>query len=151
MDVEKTLSDTLNLMDVVCKREGIKLERTFDASEKTIVGSPGKLQQVIMNLVTNAKDALSEHENPKISLHVINEGNELVISVEDNGHGIEEEYLDQIFNRYFTTKEIGKGTGLGLAISNDIVQKMNGSILVNSTKGKGTKFVLRFPIASEES
>ena len=119
---------------------------------------PGQLNQVFMNILANAIDALDESNtglsfqeiktNPNrilIKTSVENQG--IKIAIADNGKGMNEEVKQKIFDHLFTTKGVGKGTGLGLAITQQIiVQKHNGSLLVNSTLGEGTEFVITLPI-----
>ncbi|MBE9092629.1 ATP-binding sensor histidine kinase [Tychonema sp. LEGE 07203] len=118
----------------------------------------GELNQVFMNLLANAIDALEEsnqgrdftdiqaHPN-QISIRTEVEGEEVKIAIADNGNGISEEIKNSVFNHLFTTKEVGKGTGLGLAIARQIVvEKHGGSIHVNSQVGEGTEFIITLPI-----
>jgi signal transduction histidine kinase len=118
---------------------------------------PGQLNQVFMNILANAIDALEEsnqgldfatienHPN-QILIKAETEENHVKITIADNGKGISEEIRSRIFDHLFTTKEVGKGTGLGLAIAQQIiVEKHRGKISVNSTIGKGTEFVIQLP------
>ncbi|BAY20422.1 response regulator receiver sensor signal transduction histidine kinase [Calothrix sp. NIES-2100] len=124
---------------------------------------PGQLNQVFMNLLTNAIDALEESNvgrsykeiiaNPnfiKIKTKLNEDENNILIMIKDNGLGIPEEIKSQIFDHLFTTKVVGKGTGLGLAITQQIiVEKHGGSIEVNSIPGEGAEFVITLPIDDE--
>ncbi|WP_392535558.1 AAA family ATPase [Nostoc sp. C117] len=124
---------------------------------------PGQLNQVFMNILANAVDALDESNtgrsceeikaNPNcITITTSVETNLVKIAIMDNGKGISEEVKSKIFEHLFTTKAVGKGTGLGLAIAQQIiVEKHNGSLLVNSTLGKGTEFVITLPILVQTS
>ncbi|NET47164.1 sensor histidine kinase, partial [Okeania sp. SIO2B3] len=118
---------------------------------------PGQLNQVFMNIIANAIDALDESNtglsfaeievNPnriKITTSVENQG--VKITICDNGHGMNEEVKAKIFDNLFTTKDVGKGTGLGLAIARQIVvKKHDGEIHVNSRLGEGTEFIITLP------
>ncbi len=105
-----------------------------------IKGVEGKLNQVISNILNNAKDATIGCKDRKISLETsLNEGN-LIISIKDNGHGIAKENLERIFDPFFTTKDVDKGTGIGLYISHNIIKELGGTISVSSEFGKGTEF-----------
>ncbi|MBW4612940.1 MAG: hybrid sensor histidine kinase/response regulator [Desmonostoc vinosum HA7617-LM4] len=118
----------------------------------------GQLNQVFMNILANAIDALEEvtqkHslENTKnyqitISTQLIDKPQMVELRIKDNGIGMLEEIKQRVFDRLFTTKEVGKGTGLGLAIAYQIVcQKHNGLLLVNSTIGQGTEFIIKLPL-----
>ncbi|BAZ15303.1 multi-sensor signal transduction histidine kinase [Calothrix sp. NIES-4071] len=127
---------------------------------------PGQLNQVFMNLIANAIDALEEsflvslHKVPhlldkltiQISSYLSNDNSYVGIKISDNGPGIALEKQDQIFNAFFTTKPVGKGTGLGLAISKQIiVEKHNGKLECISQPGQGTEFVIEIPVGLDES
>jgi protein kinase len=118
---------------------------------------PGQLNQVFVNIIANAIDALDESNtgrskaeiklNPhRITITTSLENEQVKIAIADNGKGMNEEVKQKIFDDLFTTKAVGKGTGLGLAIAQSIiVEKHQGAIEVNSTLGKGTEFVIRVP------
>ncbi|MBD2608877.1 HAMP domain-containing protein [Scytonema hofmannii FACHB-248] len=114
----------------------------------------GQLNQVFMNLITNAIDALEEIEVtynfpvPKIWIHTqLTDENKILISIRDNGVGIPEDIRSKLFNPFFTTKAVGKGTGLGLSISYQIVvEKHRGKLWCDSILGQGTKFVIEIPL-----
>jgi two-component system NtrC family sensor kinase len=112
----------------------------------------GELNQVFLNLIVNAADAIRESgkdlETGRISISTAVAGDHVSITLEDNGCGIPQDHLDKVFDPFFTTKEVGKGTGQGLAIARSIVmERHGGSIDVHSTPGKGTRFVIQLPIA----
>ena len=123
---------------------------------------PSQLNQVVMNLLSNAIDALEEEmgnrserigdkptlSNPTITIRTfLTDNNWVTITVADNGIGIPEEIRSQLFDPFFTTKPIGKGTGLGLSISHQIVtHKHGGKIDCDSTLGQGTEFVVQIPV-----
>jgi signal transduction histidine kinase len=123
---------------------------------------PGQLNQVFMNILANAIDAIDESNqgrifeeikaNPNCITITTSFGNNLVkIAIADNGKGMSEEVKSKIFDHLFTTKAVGKGTGLGLAIARQIVvEKHNGSLVVNSTLGEGTEFVITLPGTSRK-
>ncbi|MFV9510117.1 sensor histidine kinase [Tepidibacillus sp. LV47] len=110
----------------------------------------GEINQVLLNLLLNAVYAIREKQSKEIGLIKIRtfyEDGYVYCEIEDNGIGIEEKNISSIFNPFFTTKPIGEGTGLGLSIAYDIiVNKHHGTISVESTKGVGTKFIIRLPI-----
>ncbi|MBU1996258.1 MAG: PAS domain-containing protein, partial [Candidatus Omnitrophica bacterium] len=107
-----------------------------------------KIKQVIMNLVMNAVQSLNEWGTVIIKTSKID--GFVLIEVEDNGCGVPKEELIKIFDPFYTTKEVGKGTGLGLSISYEIIKRHRGEILVESEVGKGTKFIVKLPIDSNE-
>jgi two-component system NtrC family sensor kinase len=105
---------------------------------------PQQMNQVFMNLLINAGDAIEKQG--EILIKTWDEDGSIWASISDTGHGILKEDLHRIFEPFFTTKEVGKGTGLGLSITYEIVKKHNGEITVESEVGKGTTFTVRIPI-----
>jgi signal transduction histidine kinase len=110
--------------------------------------APQEIQQVLINLVLNACQAIEG--SGTIRVGVRGEGNQVLLCVEDDGCGIPAELIDRIFDPFFTTKGVGEGTGLGLAISYEIVRRHGGEIEVESAPGKGSLFRVRLPAAREE-
>jgi signal transduction histidine kinase len=115
----------------------------------TITCNPSQLNQVFLNLITNAAQAISD--KGEIAVRTRRADDQVVIEVSDNGAGIPEHILPHIFDTYFTTKPKGEGTGLGLAIARDIVHNHGGSIAVSSSAGQGTHFTVTLPIAVPET
>jgi signal transduction histidine kinase len=111
-----------------------------------VSGIEHKLQQVLLNLCLNAKDAM-----PKggwLSITTRAAGRRVVVEVSDTGTGIPAEYLARIYDPFFTTKTMGQGTGLGLSITYGIVREHDGSIDCESTVGQGTRFIIGLPAAA---
>ncbi|MCB2017281.1 MAG: PAS domain-containing sensor histidine kinase, partial [Hydrogenophaga sp.] len=117
----------------------------------TVLGSAGQLQQVMMNLLQNAFDALSQVPEPTVWIEMGCLGDTsppmVRITVRDNGRGIPPEHLLRIFDPFFTTKPVGKGTGLGLSISYGIVEQHGGRLVARNVEGGGAEFVLELPRA----
>jgi len=111
------------------------------------IGSPGQIQQVVMNLVENACDATSAEEAPRLEVTSREENGDAVLEFHDNGPGIAPEDLPRIFDPFFTTKPVGKGTGLGLTISYSIVERHGGKLTVSNHPAGGAQFALRLPLA----
>ncbi|HEC12576.1 MAG TPA: CBS domain-containing protein [Acidiferrobacteraceae bacterium] len=105
--------------------------------------SPSQINQVFLNLVTNAAQAIEEHG--QIVIKTLADEQNVYVVIEDNGKGITEEVLPKIFDPFFTTKEIGQGTGLGLAISYQIIDQHDGKITVSSKPGEGSRFTVVLP------
>ncbi len=108
-----------------------------------------QIQQVFVNILLNATDAIWEFPKRKKKIVVnsdMNERNEVIITFSDNGVGIAEENLPKIFEPFFTTKKDGRGTGLGLWVSYGIIKSFHGEIKVSSTYGQDTTFTIFFPI-----
>jgi len=123
--------------------EKVIIKKNYDQSIKNIYCHIGQLNQVIMNLLANALDAIGEEG--KIEIITKKRGDNVTISIKDNGPGIPEETRVKIFDPFFTTKVLGEGTGLGLSISHGIIENHGGTISVNSEVGKGTEFVISLP------
>ena len=111
-----------------------------------IQASPSEMQQVFLNLINNAVDAM-EKDGGDITVATRRQGNCLVVEVQDTGPGIPPANLDRIFDPFYTTKPVGKGTGLGLSICYGIIKKMGGDISVRSVMDEGTTFIIEIPIA----
>lgn len=113
-----------------------------------VLGSPGQLQQVAMNLVQNAADATEKARDRRLEISGGVEGAEAVIEFRDSGPGIPVENLDKLFDPFFTTKPVGRGTGLGLAISYGIVERHGGTLTAGNHAKGGALFSLRLPLAT---
>jgi len=115
-----------------------------------VYGSELRLQQVLINLLVNARDALAEVTGEKrITLAAAADaaGTNAVITVRDTGCGIPAAHIDRVFEPFFTTKGAEKGTGLGLAVSYEIIKQHHGTITIQSAAGRGTEFVITLPLA----
>jgi len=141
--IESTLSFSLHELG---KKE-IVVEKNYDAKLPMVKGDKGQLQQVVLNMITNARDALPNKGVFKISTKTVrvNEARFVEMEFSDNGCGISKENLKYIFDPFFTTKRPGGGVGLGLSIVHNIIQNHNGQITLNSEAGKGTTFIIRIP------
>lgn len=141
-NVNEGLDSTLGLARHLLK--SIKVNKQF-SEIPSIICSPSQINQVFLNLITNAAQVLPP-QNGEISLTTRLEKNGIAVVVADNGAGIPSDVLPKIFDPFFTTKEIGKGTGLGLSISYQIVKDHGGSINVDTRVGHGTKFTVWLPL-----
>jgi len=106
---------------------------------------PGKLNQVFMNVLSNAIQSIEQKGKIIISTRILDDQSGIEISIKDSGKGIEKENLNKIFDPFYTTKQVGKGTGLGLSLSYGIIKEHQGAIHVDSEPGKGTNFIIRLP------
>jgi len=150
VDLNDLLRDTLNLLEHQLKTAKIRVETNFDPQLPFIHGNRGKLQQVLLNLMLNAKDAMFGTSDSTLRVATFRSTGRVLVRIQDTGAGIEREHLHRIYDPFFTTKtkpqEGGhKGTGLGLAVSYGIMQEHAGKIHVESEVGVGTAFQLEFP------
>lgn len=147
VDLIEGLESTLTLLNNTTK-DVVNIERDFDNIPR-VECYAGKINQVFMNVLSNAVYAVKERHGEGsggiVKVSAKNDVDHVVFTVEDNGPGIPEEKLKDIFNPFFTTKDPGEGTGLGLSISQSIIAKHNGKIEVWSEPGKGTIFKIKIP------
>ena len=120
-----------------------RLTREFDAALPVVYSDPSQLEQVLINIIDNALDAIGR--NGEVRIATRKEGEGVAIVIADNGPGMDEATRQRIFDPFFTTKKVGEGTGLGLAICFSILEKLGGHINVESTVGKGTVFTISLP------
>jgi PAS domain S-box-containing protein len=124
-------------------RKGVALNCQLDPQAESVYADPRALQQVLLNLLTNASDAVNGREHPKVNLGVFKSGSTVRIEVEDNGCGIPEDKMKDLFKPFYTTK--AKGTGLGLVIVKKMLARMNGTIELESRKDQGTLVTISLP------
>jgi signal transduction histidine kinase len=146
------LNDLIKYLTVFLEKEilykNIRLELNLKENLPEIRSDKGQLQQVFLNIIKNAIDAVENGGLVTVSTDIKDE-NMVRVSIKDNGYGISAEDLKHMFEPFFTTKEKGKGTGLGLSITYGIVKNLGGNILVESEINKGTTFILEIPTNSE--
>lgn len=145
-EVPLALERALHLMSPRLRQSGVVLSQTRGADLSPILGSAGMLEQLFVNLLQNAIDALATQAKKEIMIRFRQQRDHLVVSFRDNGPGVAEAVRERIFEPFFTTKEIGQGTGLGLAICADIVRVHQGTIELNSKRKTGTELVIKFPV-----
>ncbi len=150
LDVNQVVRETVTLLDHQFRTARIAIDASLSPALPPIKGSQGKLQQVVLNLLLNAKDAMLENGGKQLFVSTAQTDDEVTVAVRDTGAGIQPEHLHRIYDPFFTTKNTPKegqhkGTGLGLAVSYGIVQEHGGRIEVESEIGEGTTFKLIFP------
>jgi two-component system NtrC family sensor kinase len=153
-DVTEAINETLMLVEVDLRKSRIMVVREIELVAPTICDL-GQLSQVVLNLVTNARDAMKP-QGGTLTIGLRERNNAIEISVVDTGTGIPEEIRDKIFEPFVTTKgALGgsqtPGTGLGLSVSYGIVRDHGGEILVASEVGRGTTMTVRLPLAAEQA
>ena len=159
VDIHHVLKNAFDIFSQQLKVRGIQVKWQVEENLPAIMADPGRLEQVFINLLINARDAIEErwnasregHPDMRISLKARQTADRVHIEVCDTGTGIDAEIIDRIFEPFYTTKKVGKGTGLGLSISYGIVKDYGGDIHARSQPGKGTCFLLIFPSAGERS
>ena len=147
VDLNGFVREVVDLMDREARSSGIKFFTELDPSLPPLLSDPSQLQQVFLNLITNAIDAHDgkPYGTIRVSTLAEPEARQVRLSIADTGSGISREHLSRIFDPFFTTKPVGKGTGLGLSICYSIIKRLGGTIEVESEKGKGTTFTIVLP------
>ena len=145
VDINRVLEDTLQLLEPQLRSAKFKISCTYGEQLQPAYGSASKLQQVFMNLILNARDAMPN--GGRLTVHTRAVDTSLVIDFRDTGVGIAPENIARIYDPFFTTKDVGQGTGLGLALSYGIIQEHNGRIFVESRPGEGAHFTIKLPTA----
>lgn len=141
LDINKVIKDTCDLLSLQLKQSNKQIEQKLDLESLMINGDGMQLSQVFINLILNAKDAIAANEKIFISTKDLNDFVEVKIT--DEGHGILESDLENIFKPFFTTKK--HGTGLGLSVAHGIIQSHKGKIEVKSKMDSGTQFIITLP------
>jgi signal transduction histidine kinase len=142
-DVNRVISESLSLVEPMLKAARITVHSQLKSELPAVYGNSGKLQQVFMNLILNARDAMPR--GGELTIATDAENSSVHVEVSDNGVGIAADHINKIFDPFFTTKATSRGTGLGLAVTYGIIREHSGSIQVDSVVGRGTTFRLEFP------
>ena len=153
VDLNEPIRDVFTIMGEQFRLRDIEVNLDLDKAIPKIMAGRNRLEQIFLNLVTNARDAMKERgmeDVKKITVTTYLEGDLVVAEVSDTGKGIPERIQEKMFEPFFTTKEVGKGTGLGLSITYGLVRDFKGGIDVESTLDVGTTFRVRFPAYKEE-
>jgi len=145
VDLNAVLEETLALVQHPLKTAHVSVVRNYTESLPPVLGSSTRLQQVFLNLLLNARDAMPG--GGMVEIRTAAQNGSVEVEVTDSGAGIPAEHLHRIFDPFFTTKASGRGTGLGLSVSYGIIKEHAGKVDVRSTPGKGTSFRLEFPLA----
>jgi C4-dicarboxylate-specific signal transduction histidine kinase len=151
VELNEIVEQALHMLRFDKRLRSVRLERQFSSSAGSIAVLPQALQQVLVNLIINALDALEQQPDPLLTVRTNRHDGWCLIEVSDNGSGIPPELMGRLFEPFFTTKPVGKGTGLGLSISYSLVQRHGGSISVRSQVGRGSSFTIRIPVSLDTS
>ena len=143
--LNRVIQETLSLLEHQLQKTGIQVHTDFDPELGPIHGNAGKLQQVFLNLILNARDAM--RTGGALEVRTWQEGSRARVEVADSGTGIAPEHLHRVYDPFFTTKPARQGTGLGLAVTYGIIQEHGGSIEVSNRPGGGAQFRIELPLA----
>ncbi|NVL90409.1 MAG: PAS domain S-box protein [Desulfobacterales bacterium] len=157
VDINQPLGEVFALLSQQLRVQGIKIVLDLKDGLPPIIGDSNRLEQVFIDLVVNARDAMGkkkerlegEASENTLTVKSFLENSQVAVTIADTGNGIPEDIREKIFEPFFTTKEVGKGTGLGLSISYGIVKDHNGTIELESEVDKGTTFKITFPAYEE--
>jgi C4-dicarboxylate-specific signal transduction histidine kinase len=148
--INHVIERSLSLMREQLRLRQIDVELDLADDEAVVAGNPIQLEQVFINLLTNARDALVDAPNRVIRIASENRPPVVAVTFADTGPGIPAGLDQRIFDPFFTTKEVGAGTGLGLSITYGIITEHAGTISVESSPGEGARFCIELPLAEEE-
>ena len=148
VSLNELVTSALSLIHEQFRLREIVIQVELAPSEPTVMGNRIQLEQVLLNLLTNARDAVEGAEQKTITIRTGLATEEAELEVRDTGHGIPDEEQPRLFDPFFTTKEVGQGTGLGLSITYGIIREHRGQIAVESHTGRGASFLIRLPAVS---
>jgi len=158
VDINAPIQGAFTLLGTQLNKAGINCQLTLDEHLPRIMGDANRLEQVFINLVINARDAMLQHEREAdverptrkiLTIKSYQENDRIVVIVSDTGPGVPQELRSRIFEPFFTTKKIGEGTGVGLSVSYGIIREHQGTIEVNGQDQEGATFTLTFPALDE--
>ncbi len=147
ININDIIEQVVNIIKKPLKKEGIETIVKLQESIPIITGNRNEIQQILLNLIINAQDAMPY--GGKLYIKTYTKNDKIIIEVKDTGIGIKQEYINKIFDPFFTTKPESKGTGLGLFITYNIVKKTGASINCYSQENKGTTFTIKIPIKGD--
>jgi len=145
VDINRVLEETIDFLENEAHYRKIDIQTDLNPDLPQITSDSSQLQQVFLNIINNAIDAIGKNGLIEVKTRYLSETDQVAIVITDNGPGIPKEHIDKIFEPFFTTKEVGRGTGLGLSISSSLVEKLGGRMILASGVGKGSTFTIYFP------
>ncbi len=148
--IEQVIKRALSLMAEQLRLRQIEVQMHFPVEEVIVMGNPIQLEQVFINLLTNARDALASVPRKVITISCAVKTDVVELQVDDTGPGIPAGLEQRIFDPFFTTKEVGAGTGLGLSITYGIIKDHQGTITVQNRPGEGALFLIQLPLARQD-
>ena len=150
IDMNWLIDESLVLLSSTLQLQGIELTTELAKELPEVWCDYIQIEQVLTNLLTNARDAVHHSDEKKIRVRSYRQNESVCVDVVDTGCGIAKAHIDKIFDPFFTTKPVGAGTGLGMSISYGIVRDHNGALSVNSTEGQGSIFTLSLPLSHQQ-
>lgn len=146
--VHQAIDDSIKMLGRQLASRGIEVVRNYDEQLPLVYANPIQLEQVFINLTSNARDAIDETKRGRGTITITTRTKDKYIEIlfKDDGVGMNERTISKAFNPFFTTKEVGKGMGMGLSLSYGMISKVNGTITIESELGKGTTFIVKIPI-----
>jgi C4-dicarboxylate-specific signal transduction histidine kinase len=149
VNINEVIERAVALMQAQLRLRQIAVQLDLSPRPPTVIGNAIQLEQVFINLLANARDAVADAPRKLISIRCAVDGGHVCVSVRDTGPGIPEGLEQRIFDPFFTTKDVGTGTGLGLSITYSIIKEHHGTISVTNSPDAGAEFLLEFPLAPE--
>lgn len=152
VDIHGVVTEAMQMLGRQLESRGVEVASYFSEGLPKVFANPVQLEQVFINLATNARDSIEStgRGSGRIEIHTRQSGKFVEVVFKDDGVGMDERTKSKAFNPFFTTKEVGSGMGLGLSLSYGILNKLHGSIVVESELGKGAEFLVRIPIDYRE-
>jgi PAS domain S-box-containing protein len=152
VDIHGVVTEAMQMLGRQLESRGVEVVKFFSEGLPQVFANPVQLEQVFINLATNARDSIEStgRGSGRIEIHTRLSGKFVEVVFKDDGVGMDERTKSKAFNPFFTTKEVGSGMGLGLSLSYGILNKLHGSILVESELGKGAEFLVRIPVDYRE-
>jgi PAS domain S-box-containing protein len=152
VDIHGVVTEAMQMLGRQLESRGVEVVKFFSEGLPRVFANPVQLEQVFINLATNARDSIEStgRGSGRIEIHTRQSGKFVEVVFKDDGVGMDERTKSKAFNPFFTTKEVGSGMGLGLSLSYGILNKLHGSILVESELGKGAEFLVRIPVDYRE-
>jgi len=148
VDVNGTINQTLSLLENHARINNIEIKTTFQQELPIIASDQAQLQQVFLNIISNAIDAIGK--NGRVEIETSSSDSIINVLISDNGPGLTEAQQKKVFDPFYTTKQTGKGTGLGLWVTYSIIEKLGGAVFLTSRIGKGSTFTVQIPNITPE-
>lgn len=147
----EAVKESFDLIKEIFENDGVKIHLHENVTDQnlSVNANRGNFQQVLMNLISNAKDSMENSKNKSIDISIVQKSDQIEISVKDTGHGIPKDLQEKVFDPFFTTKEVNKGTGFGLSLVHNFIKDMEGKVRITSEENKGSVFTLELPIISD--